>query len=227
MARWVGEPPLSQRQPARSSHRRGHGRGILLVVLTCLALFAVIDFRLRPAIMKAAEARLRVAAIRAINMTISENIARNIRYEDLYAIRLDSRGRPVFLQPNTGEINHLSAQAALEVQEALKAIHDEHLSIPFGQILGSRLVAGLGPRIPVKVVPIGTVETTVINRFEQAGINQTWHKIYLEIKTTMEIVAPFASQGVVVKAQVPLVEGIILGEVPGVYLQGLGVGDSD
>ena len=43
------------------------------------------------------------------------------------------------------------------------------------------MLAGRGPDIPIVIVPVGTVESRVYDVFEQAGINQTRHKIYLEI----------------------------------------------
>lgn len=220
MARWVKMNELPQR--IRKSVRRRRYKAIwtLLgwVLLFLLAVFLILDLRLRPAILKTAEARATVVATRAINYAINEKIAGSIKYEDLYVVKTDARGKPVFLQPNTAEINRLASETTIEVQEALKSVTEERILIPLGQALGIKLLAALGPYLHVRIIPIGTVSASVINRFEQAGINQTWHKIYLAVEANMQIVAPLQSTPVLVRAEVPIAEGIILGEVPSVYL---------
>ena len=69
-------------------------------------------------------------------------------------------------------------------------------------------------------MPVGTVESRVHDVFEQARINQTRHKIHLAVQTTVRIVVPLLQSNVQIKAEVPLTEAIIMGEVPQVYFGG-------
>lgn len=193
---------------------------ILILFILCLCggfLFA--DYRLRPTIQAKAEARARVVATTAINQAIQEKVAKNIHYEDLIAIKVDNRGRVVLMQPNTGEINRIASDATIAVQQLMKNTRDK-IYIPLGQLLGSQILAGSGPDIPIVIVPVGTVESKVYDLFEQAGINQTRHKIYLEVKTTVRIIVPLLQSNVQIRAEVPLTEAIIMGEVPQVYFGG-------
>ncbi len=157
-------------------------------------------------------------ATRAINQAISDKIAGGIRYDDLFSIKTDSRGKIVMLQQNTAEVNRLASQATIAVQETLRQISHERIDIPLGQILGSQLLASYGPMITVMVVPLGAVSTRVIDRFEHEGINQTRHRIYLEITGQIRIVVPLISSNVKVVAEVPITDATVLGEVPQVYL---------
>ncbi len=191
---------------------------LLALLLVFLSSVVFVDRRLKPTMLQIAEARARVIATRAINGAINEKTVRSMRYEDLYSIKTDTRGKIVFMQPNTGEINRLASETTIQVQEALKSIADERIRIPLGQVLGSQLFASFGPWIQVKIVPIGTVETFVRDKYEQAGINQTRHKLYMEVLGTVKIVVPLITSNVVVRTEVPLTEGIIVGEVPQVYL---------
>ena len=50
--------------------------------------------------------------------------------------------------------------------------------------------------------------------FEEAGINQTRHRIFLEIAASIQIVQPLLSSTITVKTDVPLAETIIIGNVP-------------
>lgn len=190
----------------------------LALLLAFLSSVIFVDRRLKPTMLQIAEARARVIATRAINGAINEKTVRSMRYEDLYSIKTDARGKIVFMQPNTGEINRLASETTIQVQESLRNIADERIRIPLGQVLGSQLFASFGPWIQVKIVPIGTVETFVRDKYEQAGINQTRHKLYMEVQGTIKIVVPLITSNVVVRTEVPITEGIIVGEVPQVYL---------
>lgn len=192
---------------------------LLLFILCLVGGFLFADHQLRPTIKARAEAHARVLATTSINQAIREKVAKNIRYEDLISVKVDSRGRVVLMQPNTGEINRLASDATITVQELMKNTKDK-IHLPLGQLLGSQLLAGRGPDIPIVIVPVGTVESRVYDVFEQAGINQTRHKIYLQIKTTVRILIPLLSSQVEIKAEVPLTEAVIMGEVPQVYFGG-------
>ncbi|MBO8126832.1 MAG: sporulation protein YunB [Firmicutes bacterium] len=191
---------------------------ILIVFLFLAAVvFVIVDYRLKPTLLKIAEARANMIATSVINRAIHEKVARTMRYEDLYSIRQDNRGRVVLMQPNTGEINRLAAEATIQIQEALKNISEERIRIPLGQALGSHLLASMGPWISVRIVPIGFIEVDVTDHFEECGINQTRHKLYLDVTVGIKIVVPLVSDNVLVNAKLPISEGIILGDVPEVY----------
>lgn len=187
-----------------------------LIAVSILTVI-VIDRRLRPTLLQIAEMRAQVIATRAINQSISEKVAGGIRYEDLFSVKTDSRGKIVMLQQNTAEVNRLASQATMAVQETMHQISRERIDIPLGQILGSQLLATYGPIISVMVVPVGTVTTKVLDRFEQEGINQTRHRIYLEITGQIRIVVPLISSNVTVVSEVPITDATVLGEVPQVY----------
>ncbi|HHW13120.1 MAG TPA: sporulation protein YunB [Firmicutes bacterium] len=191
-----------------------------LFILFLIGGFLFADHRLRPVIQAKAEAHARVLATTSINQAIREKVAKNIRYEDLISVKVDNRGRVVLMQPNTGEINRLASDATITVQELMKNTKDDKIYLPLGQLLGSQILAGRGPDIPVVIVPVGTVESRVYDVFEEAGINQTRHKIYLEVKTMVRVVVPLLDSLVEIRAEVPLTEAIIMGEVPQVYFGG-------
>ena len=72
----------------------------------------------------------------------------------------------------------------------------------------------------------GSVETDLRTEFREAGINQTLHRIYLEVKCHVTILTPYDTITETIVNQVLLVEGVIIGNIPDAYynLEGL---DSD
>jgi sporulation protein YunB len=123
------------------------------------------------------------------------------------------------MQPNIVRINQLASDTTLSINSALKGLEKEKFYIPVGQVLGSQLIANYGPRIKVSIYPIGTVKTTVFDKFEEAGINQTRHRLYLSVDSQVRVVVPLITSNVRVKTQVPVTDTIIVGQVPKTYVR--------
>lgn len=192
---------------------------LFLLSLLGIMIFAIIDWRLRPTLDQLATAKARVLATEAVTSAVALEIAEGIRWEDLYALRPDSAGKVVLVQPNTGEIDRLTSKVTLRVQEYLNKISDTKIRIPLGQILGTHVLANVGPRIVISITPIGTVTTRIISDFEQAGINQIRHKIYLEVIAHMQVIVPMVVTTDDIVAQVPITEVLIMGDVPQTFIQ--------
>ena len=69
----------------------------------------------------------------------------------------------------------------------------------------------------------GSVETDLRTEFREAGINQTLHRIYLEVRCNVTILTPYDTITETIVNQVLLVEGVIIGNIPDAYynLEGL------
>ena len=76
------------------------------------------------------------------------------------------------------------------------------------------LLAGSGPRIPISIVPVGSVQTDFETEFEACGINQTRHKVYLQLSASIRIVIPTGAKTTNVTANMLVAESIIVGKVP-------------
>jgi sporulation protein YunB len=187
---------------------------LALFLFAVIRLFTYFDRNLRPTILSIAIARADVIATEAINNAVTENIARNILYQDLILLEKNREGRIVLAQTNTMEVNRLMAATTMRVQETLTMLRGEKIYIPLGQAFGSYLLANVGPRIPITLIPIGRVNTKIVDEFEEAGINQVRHKIYVEVYAEVQVVIPFVSNETVVSTTVPIVDAIYPGEVP-------------
>lgn len=192
---------------------------LILIISLFVYSFWVMETNLKPTLLAIAEAKATLIATEAINNVINDYVSRSIDPQTLVIVKVDSRGRVVLIQPNTMEFNKLAADTTIKVQEVLKQIGHEKISIPIGQVLGSQLLASMGPKITVTIIPIGTVQVKVVDNFEQAGINQTRHMVYLVTTTQIRIVVPLVSKSVMVNTQVPIAEYVVVGEVPSTYVQ--------
>lgn len=185
--------------------------------------FYIVDFRIRPTLIRLALVKAEQIASQSINETVRADISPNIQYQNLIKIVFNSEGKIILIQPNTGEVNRIASEATLAVQKKLHELPEMEIGIPTGQIIGSKIMAGFGPQIPVKVRMAGLVESSINDRFEAAGINQVRHRIFVTVTATVEIVVPLISKEAEVRTDIPLVEAIIVGDVPHVFVGNGGV----
>lgn len=198
----------------RKRRIRGLPLRLLLAVIIPAALFFWMDANLRPVILTMAEAQARVMAVQAMNDAVFDVMRSGGLYDDLMTVVLDDAGHVSVMRANTARMNELATTSALRVQQNLSEIAEAGIRIPLGAALGVQLLAGSGPRIAVRIVPVGAVSTEFISEFSAAGINQTRHRIFLKMDTTVQMVIPTGTQTARVSAQVPVAESIIVGEVP-------------
>ncbi len=192
--------------------------GMLLLISTLS--FYMVDFRIRPTLIQLARVTAHKIAIQAINESIQANIASNLEYCNLMRIQTNSEGRVTLMQPNTGKINKITSVATMAVQKRLQNLPEQEVTIPVWQAFGSKILAGSGPKIPVRIFPVGIVESAIHDQFDQAGINQTRHRIFIRVKVNVRIVVPLVTEEVEAFSDIPLTEAIIVGEVPDVFVHG-------
>lgn len=188
------------------------------MLLLLLFFYYFTEYRLKPAIIAVSETLAKETAVNTINDAINEKVLKGIEYKDLIYVRTDNNGKVSMLQANTIEMNLLAAKITKEVKENLNNIGPLYAKIPLGSVFSSDLFANVGPRIKVGLLPVGSVDVDFMSQFEPAGINQTRHRIYLDIQTTIRIIAPLASDKVMVTLHMPIAESIIVGDVPASYV---------
>ena len=192
---------------------------VLLLVLVFIG-YLMIDNAVRPSILTLTEARLRFIGAKAMNDAVQETIGSGFVYTDLINIQKDNEGNIALISANTGMMNTLAAQTANCAQDKILNIGEQGVSIPIGTIIGGQFFSGHGPAVKVRIEPVGSVISEFKTEFEDAGINQTRHKIYIILTATVKIVVGNASQSVEISSQVLISDTIIIGDVPQNYFQG-------
>lgn len=144
-------------------------------------------------------------------------VMKNYEYEDLMTIYRDNDNKITMIKANIVPINKIISDVAIKIQEALNGEETQNLYIRLGGFSGSKILSGSGPKIPMKVSTVGNVITDFRSEFSSAGINQTLHRIYLQVDCTVIIVTPYNTIEETISNQVILMENIIIGTVPSTY----------
>jgi len=219
---YMEEKVVSLTGVGRLLKRRTRRKGILMMSLAlCLVagFIYLLDWVLRPTILAVVDVQAVQIATEAANEAVLHTLtSQQVQYTDLVDIKRNQAGQVDLLQANTVRISELSAEVTLAVQKSLQSLNSQPLEIPLGQILGIQFLASRGPLLSMYIIPVGTVLANITDKFEEAGVNQTKHTIYLELSTNVQVVVPLFENTVHVGTTMPLAESIIVGTVPSVYV---------
>lgn len=199
---------------SRRVRRRRFLRRALLLSLLLLALFLLIDRNFRPLVFSLAEARSAAMASQVLSGALAEATQDGVTYEDLMNVKMDQNGQVALLSANTMAMNRLATRAGDAALRRLNNMSSERVTVPLGAVLGTTLFSGSGPGVPVSIVPIGSIFTDFATEFEACGINQTRHKVYLQVTANIRIVIPTGAKTTQVSANMLVAESIIVGRVP-------------
>lgn len=144
-------------------------------------------------------------------------VMKKYSYEDFMTVVKDEQENVVMLQANVNTINTISSDIPVKIVEAFEKDTNSNIHIYIGSILGIKIFSGAGPRITAKIANTGNVETTLKSEFTAQGINQTLHRIYLEINAEVSILTPYDTIKTNIVNQVLIAESIIIGNVPSSY----------
>lgn len=191
---------------------------LLVIILACIA-FLIMELILRNTVISLAEAQAKWQATEAIHSAVLEEIGGETAYDNLVHLEKDNNNRIIFMQANIIKINRLTSGVTMNIQRQFEELKTKKFDVPMGQLTDSMLLASYGPHLSYKILPVGTVEVSPEDSFQQAGINQTRHKIYLKVKSCIKVVIPFVGSEVDLDIKVPIADAVIVGDVPETYLE--------
>lgn len=198
--------------------------GILILMIAVLT-FSISYYSIQPII----EAKCKDIAISISSEFASKEVkkmADKYHYADIARVEKDEKNNIRMIQIDVGLVNQIMAEVEDGVQEGLDQYDEESFDIRLGSFTGSKLLAGRGPKVNYRVQAAGHVQTELKSEFTTQGINQTLHRIYINVISTTAVYTPFHSTTETVNSQVLLAEAVIVGEIPATYYNLEGTGQS-
>ncbi|CCZ17262.1 putative sporulation protein YunB [Clostridium sp. CAG:780] len=147
-------------------------------------------------------------------------------YDDLITIIRDNDGNIKILKTNTKNINQIMSDIPVSMLDKFKQSENANISLYLGSILGTKIFSATGPKINIRIANVGNVDTKLKSEFISQGINQTLHRIYLELNCEVTILTPYDTIKQKIDNQVLIAESVIVGDVPYSYYNMNGNGET-
>lgn len=206
----------------RANHRKMRnikwGRALALLIL--LGTFIGLDLGIRPMVKASAASQTQIAVNRMIQRAVLEVLEEDgLRYQSFVSLQQNLNGETTALTTDTVLINRLQGELLEKILQTLQQYREVKLELPLGSLSGVQFLAGRGPLVTLRLHPVGLVKTKIINQFDEAGINQTRHRIQLQVTVDMLSLLPGYRISSQAQSNIILAETIIVGLVPDAYTE--------
>jgi len=172
--------------------------------------------KLKPVLTNFVESNANALAMNSTEQAILKVIP-NISYDSIISQSKDENGKIVALCVNTREINRVSNELAIKIEDNIQENKASNIKVPLALFFDTGLLGGAEIKITIKTVPLGGTIINCYSEFDSVGINQTRHRIILEITTSYTIIAPIYLKNEKYYKQLILAETVINGEIPDSY----------
>ena len=216
---------------------------LMLVIVITFILIHFFSKKATPILMNYAVLETKKLATVIINRAVSKQIASEISLDELIITDKNSNNEIQSVDFNPYIVNKILNSVTNTIQLNLKwleegkvdmielpeniTINNDNLKkgiiyeIPVGIITNNAFFANLGPKIPVRLNLVGSVECGVETKVKDYGINNAIIEVVVNAKVSEQVVLPFDSEVITISTDIPVAIKIIEGKVPDYYSSGL------
>ena len=195
-------------------------RWLFAAVVVVLALLFMLRSKYRLVIEELAQTQVKNTTSDLTNDAIAKQIASgDIRYDRIVFFEKDLDGRITALKTNMSEVNRLKTDILNIINDEILALDHSDIGIPLGSLFFPELLSGKGPAIPVDILSIRNSDANFVSHFSQAGINQTMHRLNMEVSIDVAVLVLGQTSSFTLSSEVVVAETIIVGDVPQTFLQ--------
>jgi sporulation protein YunB len=161
-----------------------------------------------------AEDIVTMAVNNAVNDIMSEG---GYGYDYFVQIQKNDAGEIAAVSTDMAHINTLST----EILD--KVIHSTEsgtltVDVPAGNLTGSSLLMGRGPKVPIKIIYLTSSSVDFKNSIASAGINQTKLQLSLEITVDVDVLIPWSTKSSSIVTDVLVADTVVVGKVPDTFV---------
>ena len=219
MSRYAVVNKSAQQQKRRKLTRRFVAIVLVAVFLSIWLALWIYWRSMSPTILDVAQTRLKSETTMAVNDAVCSSL-KGVNFSEFVVIEKNAQGDILMLTANSALVNMLAYNTAILSQVKINELKSFNIDIPLGTLSGIPLLSEKGPTVNVVVSPIGKVNCDFTSTFQTAGINQTLHRIYINVYSRVDLIMPTSHVEVETTTPILLCENVIIGKIPDVYLQG-------
>lgn len=211
----------------------------ILISTTIISVFllSILGKRLSPILARYVNVEAKRFASNIINTSVNDTIEEKIT-NDLFNLSKTEDGKIEILDYNTKKVNSILSSINTKIQKKLLNLEDGQIAnmpissgfkvekilkngivckVPMGSLRKNSLFVNVGPSIPIKMVFIGQVESSLNTKIREYGINYLVVEINVNVVVEEQIIMPAMSKRETLNLEAPLTLKIIQGEIPNYY----------
>ncbi|MFQ9513279.1 MAG: sporulation protein YunB [Clostridia bacterium] len=204
---------------SRTRNRNLKGVGIFFTLFFLIFLIWLVFTKLQPSFIEYAKVYSNNIANEVVNGAVDDVFVKE-EYQSLAKIMENSSENIKAIETDTAKVNRLKSAIIQSMQKNIDLHKSDTVYVPLGSCSNLYFLAGLGPKVPIRIYPVSIVNADFKESFDSVGINQVKHKLYLDVSMKMSFVGMMFAQADTVETSVLLNETIIVGDTPTYYGNG-------
>lgn len=212
----------------RKRRQRKKGKFKIIFIIVLVSFFLVfMNFKIMGTIYRKCNFEISRFANNEINDAITQVINEyGYDYDDYVSVNTTKEGNVIAIYTNSKNITLIHNAIMDKINKRLEEIKNHKIKIALGTLTGIVWLSSRGPHIPIKIAYNASANSEILSSLKECGINQTLHKIHINVY--MDIIAffPFHSETVKAECDCMLAESLIVGQVPQHYTKVIS-GDSN
>ncbi len=206
---------------------------LIFIFIFSIIVLCIISYKVMPIYMNYAGSELKRLATTVINKSITDDLITN-NLDNLFIIKNDNNTNMTMVDFDPVILNRVLSSISLTIYDNIKLVSEQDLEtlkkfnipnnifyIPSGVIFNSTFLNNLGPKIPIKMELISSVNPNIETKVSEYGINNSLIEIFINVNVNIKMILPLAASDMEVVVKTPLSMKIIQGVVPDYYLGGL------
>ncbi|WP_318362029.1 sporulation protein YunB [uncultured Agathobaculum sp.] len=197
---------------------------LLLLIAVCLGLLTL---RFQRIFMEYAINICEDCAIKEVGVLLEDEVfSHPEEFSNLVVLERDSDNRITALRTDVIAVGKIKARLVSGLFDRLDYLEETQIEVPLGTVFAPNLFTGMGPKVKVGLAGLTQMEAEFVSAFTSAGINQTRHRILIEVHAGFRILTPFGGEDREIVSTYPVTDTVIVGTVPERYAY-IGSADGD
>lgn len=208
----------------RSRNRRNSRLFVLKLILTAIIgafvlLFIYFEHKVDPLMYDFTIIKGKSMMSELFSNTVSEKMEElNLTYDKLMNVTYSESGEVRSLSTDIVSVNKLKNQVTADLTQLFQDYYEYAVDVPIGSVTGSEFLSGLGFTVELNSVVTGGVTSEFRSEFESAGVNQTIHRLYIDITGDLVVIVGGEQEPINLTTSVLVGETVLVGEVPRTYV---------
>ena len=197
---------------------------LMLLIAVCLGLLTL---RFQRIFMEYAINICEDSAIKEVGVLMEDEVfSHPEEFSNLVVLERDSDNRITALRTDVIAVGKIKARLVSGLFDRLDYLEETQIEVPLGTVFAPNLFTGMGPKVKVGLAGLTQMEAEFVSAFTSAGINQTRHRILIEVHAGFRILTPFGGEDREIVSTYPVTDTVIVGTVPERYAY-IGSADGD
>lgn len=158
----------------------------------------------------------------AMGKGITTSSLKIINSKDLYRVTKNDKNEITMIDYDSYLVNLFLKDISNNISIALdEEEKDIAFYVPMGTIFKNPLLNSKGPKLPVRIEMLGSVNTNIETKVKDYGINNSLIEMYIHVVVKEKVMLPVISSEIKIENNFPISYKIIAGKVPNYYGNGI------